>query len=49
LANDNLLHACLRAQRERILDNSAMAEATDYSLSQWVALTRYLDNAAIPM
>jgi transposase len=26
-----------------------MAKASDYSRSRWVALTRYLDNVAIPI
>jgi transposase len=43
------LHAWLLAQRERVPDGSATAKAIDYSLGRWGALTRYLDNGAIPI
>ncbi|MDO8300653.1 IS66 family transposase [Lacisediminimonas sp.] len=45
----DLLHDWLLAQRERIPDGSATARAIDYSLSRWVALTRYLDNGDLPI
>jgi transposase len=43
------LHAWLVAQRQRVPDGSATAKAIDYSLGRWRALTRYLDDAAIPI
>lgn len=43
------LHAWLLAQRQRARDGSALAKAMDYSLKRWVALTRYLDNADVPI
>ena len=42
------LHAWLAAQRQRVPDGSATAKAIDYSLHRWAALTRYLDDAALP-
>lgn len=43
------LHAWLLAQRQRVPDGSATAKAIDYSLGRWEALTRYLDDGAIPI
>ncbi len=43
------LHAWLLAQRQRVPDGSATAKAIDYSLGRWNALTRYLDDGAIPI
>ena len=37
------------AQRERVPKGSATAKALDYSLKRWVALTRYLDDGAVPI
>lgn len=37
------------AQRTLIPDGTATARAIDYSLKRWVALTRYLDDAALPI
>lgn len=39
----------MRAQRERVPEGSATAKALDYSLKRWVALTRYLDDGALPI
>jgi transposase len=38
----------LQAQRVRVPDGSATARAIDYSLGRWKALTRYLDDGAVP-
>lgn len=43
------LHAWMRAQRSRVPEGSATAKALDYSLKRWVALTRYLDDGALPI
>lgn len=43
------LHTWMRAQRERVPEGSATAKALDYSLKRWVALTRYLDDGALPI
>jgi transposase len=43
------LHAWLLAQRQRVPDGSATAKAINYSLGRWDALTRYLDEGAIPI
>ncbi len=42
------LHAWLTAQRQRVPDGTATAKAIDYSLARWSALTRYLDDGALP-
>jgi len=42
-------HAWLLAQRQRVPDGSATAKAIDYSLKRWHALTRYLDDGAVPI
>jgi transposase len=44
-----VLHEWLRAQRPRITDGTATARAIDYSLKRRTALTRYLDDAALPI
>jgi len=44
-----LMHAWLRAQRQRVPDGTATAKAIDYSLGRWVALTRYLDDGELPL
>lgn len=36
------------AQRDLVPNGSATAKALDYSLKRWVALTRYLDDRAVP-
>ena len=43
------LHDWMRLQRCKITDGSATARALDYSLKRWVALTRYLDDAQLPI
>jgi transposase len=43
------LHAWLSAQRHRVPDGTATAKAIDYSLGRWAALTRYLDDGALPI
>ena len=42
-------HAWLLAQRQKVPDGSATARAIDYSLKRWSALTRYLDDGAVPI
>src|SRR5690554_4522456 len=43
------LHAWMLAQRLRVPDGSGTAKALDYSLKRWVALTRYVDDGAVPI
>jgi transposase len=43
------LHAWLQLQRQRVPDGGATAKAIDYSLRRWQALTRYLDDGAVPI
>ncbi len=43
------LHDWLLAQRGKITDGTATAKAIDYSLNRWAALTRYLDDPALPI
>ena len=43
------LHTWMLAQRELVPEGSAIAKALDYSLKRWVALTRYLDDGAVPI
>lgn len=43
------LHAWLLAQRARVPDGGATAKAIDYSLRRWGALTRYLEDGAVPI
>ena len=45
----DLLHQWLMTQRQRVPEGSATAKAIDYSLRRWDALTRYLDDDAIPI
>lgn len=37
------------AQRDLVPNGSATAKALDYSPKRWVALTRYLDDGAVPI
>jgi hypothetical protein len=37
------------AQRDLVPNGSATAIALDYSLKRWVALTRYLEDGAVPI
>ena len=43
------LHEWMLAQRELVPEGSATAKALDYSLKRWVALTRYLNDDAVPI
>ena len=43
------LHDWMLAQRDLVPNGSAIARALDYSLKRWVALTRYLDDGAVPI
>jgi transposase len=43
------MHEWMKLQRCRITDGSATAKALDYSLKRWGALTRYLDDAQLPI
>jgi transposase len=43
------LHEWLVTYRAKVLDGSATARAMDYSLKRWVALTRYLQDPALPI
>ena len=42
-------HDWLTLQRQRIPEGTAIAKAIDYSLNRWRALTRYLDDPALPI
>ena len=43
------LHAWMLAQRDRVPNGSATAKALDYSLKRWLALTRYVEDGAVPI
>ncbi len=43
------LHDWMLAQRDLVPNGSAIAKALDYSLKRWVALTRCLDDGAVPI
>ncbi|MGO0112649.1 IS66 family transposase [Pseudomonas putida] len=43
------VYGALTAQRDLVPNGSATAKALDYSLKRWVALTRYLDDGAVPI
>ena len=43
------LHRWLSEQRQRLANADVTAKAIDYSLSNWRALTRYLDDAQVPI
>ncbi|UVJ41918.1 IS66 family transposase [Pseudomonas sp. LS1212] len=43
------LHAWMTAQRQLVHDGVAIAKALDYSLKRWAALSRYLDDGAVPI
>lgn len=45
----DVLHAWMIAQRQLVPEGSAIAKALDYSLNRWIALTRYLDDGAVPI
>ncbi len=43
------LHGWLRTQRQLLVKADATAKAIDYALSNWPALTRFLDDGAVPI
>jgi len=43
------LHAWMIAQRDVVPEGSAISRALDYSLKRWAALSRYLDDGAVPI
>jgi len=43
------LQVWLRLERGRVPDGTAIAGAIDYSLNSWTALTRHLDDGAVPI
>ena len=45
----NMLHTWMIAQRELVHEGVAIAKALDYSLKRWTALSRYLDDGAVPI
>ena len=42
-------HTWLLAQRQKVPEGSAIAGAIDYSLKRWRALTRYVEDGAVPI
>ena len=46
-AGDALPHE--RLERSRVADGSRIAQAIDYSLNHWAALTRHLQDGAVPI
>ena len=45
----DMLHAWMLAQRDLAPEGSAISRALDYSLKRWAALSRYLNDGAIPI
>ncbi|MBP1193488.1 hypothetical protein JOE39_001467 [Pseudomonas sp. PvP100] len=45
----DMVHAWMIAQRDLVLEGSAISRALDYSLKRWAALSRYLDDGAVPI
>ena len=43
------LHVWLTEQRQKLVKSDVTAKAIDYSLSNWRALTRYLDDGHVPI
>jgi transposase len=43
------LHDWMLAQRDLVPNGSATAKALDYSLKRWLALTRYVEDGAVPI
>ena len=43
------LHEWLLLHRQKATDGTAIAKAIDYSLGRWQALTRFLDDGALPV
>ncbi|NWD65972.1 IS66 family transposase [Pseudomonas sp. IPO3774] len=44
-----MLHAWMIAQRDLVPEGSAISRALDYSLKRWAALSRYLNDGAVPI
>ncbi len=44
-----MLHAWMTVQRDLVPEGSAISRALDYSLKRWAALSRYLDDGAVPI
>ena len=49
LATSTGLHTWMIAQRDLAPKGSAISRALDYSLRRWAALSRYLDDGAVPI
>lgn len=45
----DMLHVWMISQRVLVHDGSATSKALDYSLKRWTALSRYLDDHAVPI
>ncbi len=45
----NELHVWLKLERRRVPDGGSIAAAIDYSLNSWTALTRHLEDGAVPI
>lgn len=43
------LHVWLKLERGRVADGGSTAAAIDYSLNSWTALTRHLEDGAVPI
>ena len=43
------LHVWLKLERSRVPDGGSIAGAIDYSLNSWAALTRHLEDGAVPI
>ena len=43
------LHVWLKLERGRVPDGASIADAIDYSLNSWTALTRHLEDGAVPI
>ena len=43
------LHLWMQLERRRVPDGSVIAAAIDYSLNSWTALTRHLEDGAVPI
>lgn len=43
------LHVWLQLERARVPDGGSIAGAIDYSLNSWIALTRHLEDGAVPI
>jgi transposase len=43
------LHAWARLERQRVPDGSTIANAIDYILNRWTALTAYLVDGNVPI